>query len=245
MKKSKKKNLHSVNNDNLARIEHHNNNKSLSKHDLKNIKPLTPAQEQMMKSYFSGSSILATGSAGSGKTLLALYLALNDMLDKNQPAKKINIVRSVVATREVGYLPGALEEKLEIYETPYRDLFSFLFDMPTSYDKFKDFGKVDFMSTSFLRGQTWDDTIVVVDEAQNLNFHETNTVMTRIGHNSKIIIVGDSNQTDLYRSKNDTSYISQLSNVLQNNKFFDTINFTKHDIVRSEFVKSWISCIEG
>jgi len=240
MKKAKRKEIHE---DNVARMEHHKN-KSLSKHDLKAIKPLTASQEQMMKSYFSGSSILATGSSGTGKTMLALYLALNDMLDKQQPYKNINIVRSVVPTREVGYLPGGLEEKIEIYEAPYRDLFSFLFDMPTSYNKFKQFGKVNFMPTSFLRGQTWDDTVVVVDEAQNLNFHEINTIMTRIGHNSKIIIAGDSNQTDLYKSKHDSSYLDKLSEVLKNNKFFDIIHFNKHDIVRSDFVKSWIKCVE-
>jgi len=240
MKKAKRKEIHE---DNVARMEHHKN-KSLSKHDLKAIKPLTTSQEQMMKSYFSGSSILATGSSGTGKTMLALYLALNDMLDKQQPYKNINIVRSVVPTREVGYLPGGLEEKIEIYEAPYRDLFSFLFDMPTSYNKFKQFGKVNFMPTSFLRGQTWDDTVVVVDEAQNLNFHEINTIMTRIGHNSKIIIAGDSNQSDLYKSKHDSSYLDKLSEVLKNNKFFDVIHFNKHDIVRSDFVKSWIKCVE-
>lgn len=244
MKKAKKKDLQNMNDDNVARMDHHKN-KSLSKHDLKTIKPLTSSQEQMMKSYFTGSSILAKGSAGSGKTLLALYLALNDMLDKQQPYKNINIVRSVVATRDIGYLPGSMEEKIEIYEAPYRDLFSFLFDMPTSYNKFKQFGKVNFMPTSFLRGQTWDNTVVVVDEAQNLNFHEINTVMTRIGHNSKIIIVGDSNQTDLYKSKHDSSYLDKLSEVLKDNKFFDIIDFSRHDIVRSDFVKSWIECVEG
>ena len=243
MKKAKKKKFNTMHNDNIARIEHHQN-KSLSKHDLKVIKPLTKSQEQMMKSYFAGQSILASGSAGTGKSLLSFYLALNDMLDKNQPYEYINIVRSIVPTREVGFLPGTLEEKISVYESPYKDLFSFLFDMPTSYNKFKEFGKVNFMPTSYLRGQTWDNTIVIVDEAQNLNFHEINTVMTRIGHNSKIIITGDYKQTDLYKSKYDSSYMPQLIEVLKNNKFFDIIDFTRHDIVRSDFVKSWITCVE-
>lgn len=243
MKKAKKKDVEFINNNTVAQLEHRQK-KSLSKHDLNQIKPLTRSQAQMMESYFSGSSILATGSAGTGKTLLALFLALNDLLDRQQPYTSINIVRSVVATRDIGYLPGSMEEKIEVYEAPYKDLFSFLFDMPTSYNKFKDFGTVNFMPTSFLRGQTWDNTIVVVDEAQNLNFHEINTVMTRIGHNSKIIVVGDSNQTDLYKSKQDNSCMDTLVKILQNNKFFDVVHFTPHDIVRSEFVKSWINCIE-
>lgn len=243
MKKSKKKNLHVVQQDNLARQEHQNC-KSLSYHDLKAIKPLTTPQRQMMESYFSGSSIFASGSAGTGKTLIALYLALNDLLDRDQPIDNIKIVRSVVPTREVGYLPGDLDEKISVYETPYREQFSFLFDMPTSYDKFKEGGKVEFMPTSFLRGQTWDNSVIVVDEVQNLNFHEVNTVMTRVGRDSKIILVGDSNQSDLFKSNRDISCIEHLDQVLSHNKFFDTVYFQKQDIVRSDFVRAWIECIE-
>jgi phosphate starvation-inducible protein PhoH and related proteins len=140
---------------------------------------------------------------------------------------------------------NTMDEKIEVYETPYRDMFSFLFGgMPTCYNNFKDRNKVHFMPTSFLRGQTWDNAIVVIDEAQNMNFHEINTVMTRIGHNSKVIIVGDSKQTDLYKTSRDSSYMTELERVLRNNKFFDIIHFNKHDIVRSDFVKSWIECIE-
>ena len=243
MKKAKKKDISDLHNNNIAQMEHHKN-KSLSRHDLRDIKPLTPAQEQMMKSYFSGSSILATGSAGTGKTLIGLYLALSDLLDKNQPQTSIKIIRSVVATRDIGYLPGSMEEKIEIYETPYQDLFSFLFGMPTSYNNFKQRNQVQFMPTSFLRGQTWDDCVIVVDEAQNLNFHEVNTIMTRVGNNSKVIAVGDSNQTDLYKSRHDNSCLDHVEKILRNNKFFDVVNFNRHDIVRSDFVKSWIQCVE-
>lgn len=228
----------------LNAIKEHKSNKSLSLHDLKVLKPLTDSQSQMMESYFQGYSILALGSAGTGKSVVALYLALNDLLNKDTPYKKIKIVRSVVPSRDIGYLPGDIDEKIEVYETPYRELFDFLFHMPTSYDKFKTFGTVEFMPTSFLRGQTWDDTIIVVDEVQNLNFHEINTVMTRVGHNSKILLLGDSCQTDLYKNKWDASGIDSLEKALSNNKFFDVVHFTKHDIVRSEFVKSWICSVE-
>jgi len=244
MKKSKKNNnLRVLKNDNLARNEY-NSKRDLSLHSLKEIKPLTSPQRQMMRSYFEGSSIFASGSAGTGKTLVALYLALTDMLDKNQPVDNIKIVRSVVPTREVGFLPGSVEEKISVYETPYRELFSFLFDMPTSYNNFKERGKVEFLPTSFLRGQTWDDSVIIVDEVQNLNMHEINTVMTRVGTNSKIILIGDSNQSDLYKSSRDSSCIDMLDNVLSNNNFFDSVYFQKQDIVRSDFVRAWIECIE-
>ena len=229
---------------NLQAIKEHQCNKSLSYHDLKVIKPLTEPQRQMMESYFQGLSVLALGSAGTGKTLVAFYLALTDLLDKNTPYNKIKIIRSVVPSRDIGFLPGDMEEKVEVYESPYRDLFSFLFETPTAYDKFKSFGSIEFLPTSFLRGQTWDNTIVVVDEVQNMNFHEINTTMTRIGNNSKVILCGDSLQTDLYKNKWDQSGIGSLEKALKGNKFFDTVHFTKHDIVRSEFVKTWICSIE-
>jgi len=150
----------------------------------------------------------------------------------------------VVATRDFGFLPGSIEEKTSVYETPYKDLFSFLFNRPTAYNKFKESGKVEFLPTSYLRGQTWDNCVVVVDEVQNLNFHEINTVMTRIGMNSKIILVGDSNQSDLFKSNRDQSCIETLGKVLAHNNFFDSVNFRKEDIVRSDFVRAWIECIE-
>lgn len=218
--------------------------KTLSFHDLNVIKPMTDAQSQMMESYFQGYSILATGSAGTGKTIVGLYLALNDLLHKDSEIEKIKIIRSVVPSRDIGFLPGDLEEKIEVYEVPYREQFTQLFGMPTAYDKFKSFGTVEFMPTSFLRGQTWDNTVVVVDEVQNLNFHEINTVMTRVGVNSKVLLLGDSNQTDLYKNKWDNSAMEPLEKILTNNPFFDVVHFTKHDIVRSEFVKAWICGIE-
>ena len=197
-----------------------------------------------MESYFQGLCIFASGSAGTGKSLVSLYLALNDVLNKDTPYEKIKIIRSVVPSRDIGYLPGDIEEKISVYEVPYKELFNFLFDKPTAYDKFKESGKVEFMPTSFLRGQTWDNSIIVVDEVQNLNSQEINTVMTRVGHNSKIFLLGDSAQTDLYKNNKDVSGMGLLEKVIPNNKFFDTVHFTKHDIVRSEFVKTWISLLE-
>ena len=244
MARAKKKAAKGSNVSDLQAVMDYKNSKQLTIHDLKVIKPLTTPQSQMMESYFQGLSIFATGSAGTGKSLVSLYLALNDLLQKNSTYKKIKIIRSIVPSRDIGYLPGDIEEKIEVYETPYKEIFTFLFDRPTSYEKFKDLGKVEFMPTSFLRGQTWDDSIIVVDEVQNLNFQEINTVMTRVGTNSKIFLLGDSFQTDLYKNSRDKSGIESLEKILPHNKFFDTIHFTRDDIVRSEFVKSWLSSVE-
>jgi len=243
MKKSSK-NLKVIKNNVMAE-KSHRKNKTLSYHDLKVVKPLTPPQRQMMESYYAGNSILAMGSAGTGKTLIALYLALSDMLDKNQPIDNIKIIRSIVPTREVGHLPGTYEEKIAIYELPYIDLFSWLFGMPTSYEKFKASGKVEFCSTSYLRGCTWDDSVIIVDEIQNLNFYEINTVMTRVGQNSKVILAGDTKQTDLFKSGRDVSCMNKLEKALSNNPYFDIVYFHEQDIVRSDFVKSWIQSIEN
>lgn len=220
------------------------NKKSFSYHDLKNIKPLTDPQHTMIRSYAQGLSILALGSAGTGKSLLAMYMALNDVLHRDRPYTKIKIVRSIVPSRDIGYLPGDIEDKISVYEMPYKEIFSFLFDSPTCYDKFKQSGKVEFMPTSFLRGQTWDDSVIVVDEIQNMNIHEINTIMTRVGTNSKILLLGDDKQTDLYKHNKDQSGINILEKSLQNNSFFDTVYFHKNDIVRSDFVKEWICCLE-
>jgi phosphate starvation-inducible PhoH-like protein len=219
--------------------------KTWSIHDLKTIKPLNEPQRQMFESYFSGNNIIANGSAGTGKTLAAMYLALNDLLSKeeNRSQNKIIIVRSAVTTREIGHLPGDKQEKLEPFEAPYRDIVEFLVGNRNAYDDMKTAGLIEFMPTSFIRGLNWDDAIVIVDEVQNLNFHEINSVITRVGDNSKMIIVGDQIQTDLYRA-NDKCGMERFLKVAQRMPEFDEIVFTKHDIVRSSFVKSWICALE-
>jgi phosphate starvation-inducible PhoH-like protein len=200
----------------------------------------------MFKSFFEGNNIIANGSAGTGKTFSALYLALNQILSKDTPQNKIVIVRSAVASREIGHLPGSQEEKLEPYEAPYKDI---LFELittgsPNTYDDMKEANIINFMPSSFIRGLTWDNSVVVVDEIQNMNFHEINSIMTRLGDNSIVIMIGDHVQTDLYRSKTDKSGIQKFLKVARGMSQFDEITFTKHDIVRSELVKSWICALE-
>lgn len=217
--------------------------KSWTRHDLNTISPLTPNQEAMFYDFMDGKHVCAHGSAGTGKTYVAIYLALNEMLNPKSDIKKILIVRSAVATREVGHLPGTLEEKTAVYEAPYKDMFHDFLGRPGTYQDMKDAGKVEFTTTSAIRGVTWDDTIIIVDEGQNMNFHEINTIMTRLGRNSRIIFVGDLIQTDL-RKKYDVTGMDKLLAVIRDLPQFSTIQFTRHDIVRSEFVKAWITACE-
>jgi len=217
--------------------------KSWHMHDLKTIKPLTPAQEELFHAWFNGSHLCAHGSAGTGKTFLAFYLALNEVL--TQRNNRIIIVRSAVPTREIGYLPGDLEDKVAQYELPYREIFYELLGRVSSYKEMKEAGLVEFQTTSFVRGLTWDNAIVVIEEAQNMTFHEIDNIMTRVGQNTRVIITGDTRQTDLDGSKRlGTEGMSRAMEAFKNMNNYTCVQFTLHDIVRSEFVKSWIMACE-
>ena len=152
------------------------------------------------------------------------------------------IVRSVVPTREIGFLPGDLNDKVSVYETPYKDICAELIGRSSTYDDMKEAGIVQFMPTSFIRGLTWDNAIVVVDECQNMTFHEINSIVTRLGQNSRIIFTGDTNQTDLRPV--DCGMTKMLS-VVDNIETFAKVKFTTDDIVRSNIVKSWIVAAEA
>lgn len=231
-------------NNGIAKSEQPNKKKKWSLHDLKSIRPINAPQQTMFESYFAGNFIIANGSAGTGKTLAAIYLALCDVLSKESRQEKLIIVRNTVATRDIGYLPGTINDKLEPYEVPYMDIVSFLTGYPFSYNSMKHSGIIQFMPTSFIRGLNWDNAVVVVDEVQNLNFHEVNSVVTRLGEDSKLIIVGDQIQTDLYKSHHDKCGMARFLDIARTVKEFDEVLFTKHDIIRSQFVKSWICALE-
>ncbi len=216
--------------------------KNWTKHDIKSIQPLTPTQEEAFHAWFNNKHICLHGSAGTGKTFIGLYLALNEVLQQKQ--SRIIILRSAVATRDVGFLPGTLEEKLQQYELPYQDILAELFGKYSTYCDMKDAGIIEFMSTSFIRGLTWDNTIVLVDEGENMTFHEIDSAMTRLGENSRIIFTGDIVQTDLDGKKHGVSGMSDAMNVFKNISDFTCVKFTIHDIVRSNFVKQWITAAE-
>lgn len=224
----------------IAIKEGPNKKKKWSTHDLKHIKPLTESQRMMFEAFFQGNHVVATGSAGTGKTFIASYLALSELLEEETPYDKIIIVRSAVQGREIGHLPGSIEEKLAAYEAPYIDIFGTLLRKYDAYQQMKDAGLVEFMPTSFVRGLTWNNAIVVIDEMQNCNFQEIHSVMTRIGENTKIITCGDIAQNDLLNKKNDVSGYTEALRILGNMKSVDIVTFTEADIVRSNFVRDWI-----
>lgn len=207
--------------------------------NLKELEPITKNQEKVFKFYADGYNLCLSGSAGSGKTFLALYLALQDVLDKNTPFDKVVIIRSVVPTREIGFLPGDEEEKLDAYAGPYRGITSELFSDSEAWQKLINQNAVEFMSTSFIRGITISNAIVIVDEMQNLNFHELDSVITRLGECSKLIICGDYYQSDFEKQKDKDGVIHFLK-IVQQMKYFEHIEFSWEDIVRSGLVREYI-----
>lgn len=217
--------------------------KTWTKHDLNHIKPLTVMQEEMFRAFLEGKNIVAHGSAGTGKTFIAIYLALNELFH-GQGINKIILVRSAVPTRDMGFMKGTLEEKESLYEFPYAEMFAELIGRKNSYEDMKDADVVRFCTTSYVRGLTWNNAVVIVDEVQNMNFHEINSIVTRLGDDSRIILVGDLNQNDLHNRRNEQSGIDRLIKITEQMPAFHNVKFTKHDIVRSAFVKSWICACE-
>jgi|TARA_A200000113_G_C8833749_1_gene344553 phosphate starvation-inducible PhoH-like protein/PhoH-like ATPase len=209
------------------------------------IKPLTDNQKTAFAQYNEGKNLLLHGAAGTGKTFITLYLALQQVLDENTPYDKIYIVRSLVPTREIGFLPGDHEDKSALYQIPYKNMVRYMFSMPDDnsfemlYDNLRAQETISFWSTSFIRGVTLDNAIVVVDEFSNLNFHELDSMITRIGEESKIMFCGDITQSDLTR-ENDKSGISDFIRILEQMKEFACIEFDINDIVRSGLVKSYL-----
>lgn len=225
---------------NHAAIKEGPRSKKWSIHDVKAIKPKTDTQADLFESYFQGNNIVASGFPGTGKTYISMWLALNTILSEDHPQTKLVIVRSAVASREIGFLPGSKEEKMEPFEAPYKDIMHDLVGKSRAYEDMVDAGKIEFMPTSYLRGLTWDNCVVVVDEIQNLSFMETHTVMTRLGKNSRLIVCGDVSQNDLAGKRFEETGMGSFLKVAQNMKSFDIIEFTKHDVVRSGFVRDWI-----
>ena len=212
---------------------------------IKKIEPFTPNQSAFFERYAKGQNMVAYGCAGTGKTFITLYNALMDVLDPKTPYEQIYIVRSLVATREIGFLPGDHEDKSYLYQIPYKHMVKYMFEMPDDasfdmlYGNLKTQGTIDFWSTSFIRGTTFDNSILIVDEFQNLNFHELDSIITRVGENSKIMFCGDATQTDLTKT-NERNGIVDFMKILQNMPSFDTIEFNAEDICRSGLVKEYI-----
>ena len=212
---------------------------------LLDIEPITDNQKKLFDSYAKDKHLVAYGTAGTGKTFISLYNALADILDETTPYEKIYLVRSLVSTREIGFLPGDHEDKADIYQIPYKNMVKYMFQMPSDadfemlYGNLKAQDSIKFWSTSFIRGTTLDNAIIIVDEFQNLNFHELDSIITRIGENSRIIFCGDASQSDLVKT-NDRNGIHDFLNILRKMPSFDIIEFGIDDIVRSGLVKEYI-----
>ena len=212
---------------------------------LIDIDPLTENQKKFFDSYAEGKHLVAYGCAGTGKTFITLYNALCEVLDEKTLYERIYLVRSLVATREIGFLPGTHEDKADIYQIPYKNMVKYMFQMPSDadfemlYGNLKSQETIKFWSTSFIRGTTLDNAIIIVDEFANLNFHELDSIITRVGENSKIMFCGDATQSDLVKT-NERNGIVDFMTVLRKMPSFDIIEFGVEDIVRSGLVKEYI-----
>jgi len=220
-------------------------NKEINHTNLVTIKSITDNQKVVFDSWKEGKNQFLFGAAGTGKTFISLYLALRDVLNLKEPYNKVVLVRSLIPTREIGFLPGDEEDKAALYQVPYQNMVQFMFEMQNEqqfnnlYDKLKGQGTLYFLSTSFLRGLTFDNTIIIVDECQNLNFHELDTIITRVGQDSKIIFCGDFDQTDLVK-QNEKNGLHDFLRILEEMEEFNCTEFTIGDIVRSGFVRSYL-----
>ena len=210
------------------------------------VQPLTPNQKHAFASYQEGKNLFLYGAAGTGKTFITLYQALKQVLDPLTPYQKVVLVRSLVSTREIGFLPGDHEDKSALYQIPYKNMVKYMFELPTDnefemlWGNLKAQESVTFWSTSFIRGTTLDNSIVIVDESQNLNFHELDSIITRVGEDTKIMFCGDVAQTDLIKT-NEKNGILDFQKIITRMPEFDLIEFDMDDIVRSGLVKSYIT----
>ena len=220
-------------------------NKELNLNSMVTIKPITDTQKLVFETWKKGQNQFLFGAAGTGKTFISLYLALKDIFDLKTKFEKVVLVRSLIPTRDIGFLPGDEEDKSALYQVPYQNMVQFMFEMPNEqafnslYDKLKGQGSLYFLSTSFLRGLTFDNSIIIVDECQNLNFHELDTIITRVGQDSKIVFCGDFDQSDLLKH-NEKNGLHDFLRILEEMEEFNCSEFSIGDIVRSGFVRSYL-----
>ena len=220
--------------------------KPISSDIMRTIEPLTKNQEILFDAYNKNQNLVAYGCAGTGKTFITLYNALRDVLDERTPYEKIYIVRSLVATREIGFLPGDHEDKSSLYQIPYKNMVKYMFELPSEadfemlYGNLKTQGTIGFWSTSFIRGTTLDKAIIIVDEFANLNGHELDSIITRVGEDSKIMFCGDATQSDLIKMSERNGIIDFMK-ILRVMPSFDIIEFGIDDIVRSCLVKEYLT----
>jgi phosphate starvation-inducible PhoH-like protein len=219
--------------------------KPINTDSLNKIEAITDNQQLLFDQYDKGQNIIAYGSAGTGKTFVTLYKALQEVLNEHSPYERVYLVRSVVATREIGFLPGDHDDKSALYQIPYKNMVKYMFLMETDADFDMLYGNLmaqetlKFWSTSFLRGTTLDKAIIIVDEFQNLNAHELDSIMTRVGEDSKIHFCGDASQSDLVKASERSGIMDFLS-ILERMPSVSKIEFGLDDIVRSGLCKEYL-----
>jgi phosphate starvation-inducible PhoH-like protein len=221
--------------------------KPINTDSMVDIQPLTDNQRKLFSAYKEGKNLFAYGAAGTGKTFVALYLALKEVLNVMTPFEKVYVVRSLVATREIGFLPGDHEDKSSLYQIPYKNMVKYMFEMQDDnefemlYGALKAQETIKFWSTSFLRGTTMDNCIIIVDEMQNLNFHELDSIMTRVGENCKIVFCGDASQSDLTKTHEKNGILDFMKIIQAMENDFESIEFGIEDIVRSGLVRNYLA----
>ena len=208
---------------------------------LKPVQPLTENQRKTFDAYKEGKHLLLHGIAGTGKTFLSLYLSLNTLYSGDSDYKKVYIVRSVLPTRDMGFLPGTQKEKMQVYESPYYSIAAELFDRGDAYEILKQKNCIEFISTSFIRGITLNNCIVIVDEMQNMTDMELHSIITRVGKNCRIIFCGDFRQDDLSSDRRkEYSGILNFMKILKTIPEFGFVEFEIDDIVRSKLIKQYL-----
>ena len=219
--------------------------KDITYSNLTKISPVTDSQKEVFDTWKADKNQFLFGCAGTGKTFISLYLALQQVLNNETPYDKVIVVRSLIPTREIGFLPGDEDDKAALYQVPYSNMMQFMFEQPNEqafsmlYERLKQQGSFYFLSTSFLRGLTFDNSIIIVDECQNLNFHELDTIVTRVGQDSKIFFCGDFGQSDLTKL-NERNGLMDFLQILQEMDEFNCTEFNIGDIVRSGFVRNYL-----
>jgi phosphate starvation-inducible protein PhoH len=226
-------------NNSLAKNNAVKNNPQQNHFELRQIRPLTSNQQKTFDSYHDGYNLMLHGFAGTGKTFCALYLGLEELLTGKSEYDKIILIRSVVPSRDMGFLPGTIKDKIAVYEEPYKEICDNLFGRGDGFNILKMKNMVQFTTTSFLRGMTFNRAIVIVDETNNMTFQEIDTVMTRLGNQSRVIFCGDYRQTDLMKP-NEKTGIKDFMRITSRINTFRHVEFEKEDIVRSGIVRDYI-----
>jgi phosphate starvation-inducible protein PhoH len=207
--------------------------------NLKHVNPLTENQRIAFDAFDDGKHLMLHGMAGTGKTFIALYKAIESLMENKGVQNKIYVVRSVVPTRDMGFLPGNQKEKMKVYEAPYYAICTELFDRSDAYEVLKQKNAIDFISTSFVRGITMNNCFVVVDEVNNMTFHELDSVITRIGKGCRVLFCGDFRQSDLTKDQ-EKNGLKDFMRVIDRLNDFVHVDFLEQDIVRSRLVKEYI-----